>query len=199
VTGLDRNTSVFVNCPFDAEYRPALEAVVYTSVAAGLYPVLGSRGPIASPRTDRILTALKECRYSIHDLSRCRGEGSENLARFNMPLELGMAMALRGVTPTAVDAHEYLILVPDEAYIYQRFVSDLSGLDPLRHDGTPTSVTARVLSWLVSLTETPAPLAPPEVLSRLGVFSSEWAALDREWDGSTPWSRVVEKAAEIAS
>jgi hypothetical protein len=32
-------------------------------------------------------------KYSIHDLSRCTGEGAENFARLNMPLEPGIAMA----------------------------------------------------------------------------------------------------------
>lgn len=41
------------------------------------------------------MKAIRGSKYSVHDLSRCRGEGDENLARFNMPLELGMAMAER--------------------------------------------------------------------------------------------------------
>ncbi len=43
----------------------------------------------------RIVRALANSKYLIHDLSRCTGEGIENVARFNMPLELGMAMARR--------------------------------------------------------------------------------------------------------
>src|SRR4051794_26873514 len=89
-------TSVFINCPFDAEFRSQLNAIVFTCVHAGFFPIVaGSSGRTGRPRLERILTALNLCRYSIHDLSRCRGEGDENLARFNMPLELGMAMALR--------------------------------------------------------------------------------------------------------
>jgi hypothetical protein len=69
----------------------------------------------------------------IHDLSRCTGEGGENLARFNMPLELGMAMARRYMG-TAND-HEWLILAP-KGHAYLRFVSDLAAFDPATHDGT---------------------------------------------------------------
>jgi hypothetical protein len=35
----------------------------------------------------RILRTLSNSKYSIHDLSRFTGEGVENIARFNMPLE----------------------------------------------------------------------------------------------------------------
>lgn len=57
----------------------------------------------------RITRALFGCRYSIHDLSRCKGDGNENLARFNMPPELGMAMALRNLDG---EKHDCLALVP---------------------------------------------------------------------------------------
>jgi hypothetical protein len=44
---------------------------------------------------DRIAKVLGESKYPIHDLSRFQGEGPDNLPRFNMPLELGMALSLR--------------------------------------------------------------------------------------------------------
>lgn len=118
----DLGASVFINCPFDDAFRGQLNAIVFTCVHAGFYPVVaGSSGQSGRPRLERILEALNACRYSIHDLSRCRGEGDENLARFNMPLELGMAMAIRGM-PSPPGAHEYLVLVPDEHYLHQRYI-----------------------------------------------------------------------------
>jgi hypothetical protein len=198
VTALNRDTSVFVNCPFDDTYRRALQAVVYTCVAAGFYPVLGTHGSMATPRMERILEVLSACRYSIHDLSRCRGEGGQNLARFNMPLELGMAVALRGHAPHAHDAHDYLMLVPDEAYIYHQFVSDLSGLDPFMHDGTPDQVSVRVLAWLISLPNAPSGLSPQEVLPKLAEFERAWEEIDRTWHGTPPWGVIVERAVDVA-
>ena len=56
----------------------------------------------AAPRFSRIPTTIAASKYSIHDLSRATGEGSENLARFNMPLELGMAAAFRAPFPAHV-------------------------------------------------------------------------------------------------
>jgi len=41
-----------------------------------------------------------------------------------MPLELGMAMALRGPQP-GPDAHDWTVMVP-EGHIYQKYISDLA-------------------------------------------------------------------------
>ena len=88
--------SVFINCPFDREYAPLFDAIVFATVCCGFMPRSAlESGDVAESRLDRITRAIFNSRYSIHDLSRCGGEGDENLARFNMPLELGMAMAKR--------------------------------------------------------------------------------------------------------
>lgn len=191
--------SVFINCPFDAQFRRQLNAIVFTCVHAGFYPVVaGSSGRTGRPRLERILDALKACRYSIHDLSRCRGEGDKNLARFNMPLELGMAMAIRGVGAPP-DAHEYLVLVPNELHLHQQYISDLAGLDPQTHDGTPPRIVAEVLAWLLTAAEAPAELNPQEVVDKLPRFEAELAELRHVWHGGVPpWPRVVEVAAKVA-
>lgn len=176
-----------------------MRAIVFTCVHAGFYPVTaGSSGQTGRPRLERILAALNACRYSIHDLSRCRGEGDENLARFNMPLELGMAMAIRG-TNAQPNAHEYLVLVQDQQHLYQRYISDLAGLDPQMHNGTPERIVAEVLAWLLTAAEAPAELTPDEVIGKLRKFDETLDALQRTWrDGSLPWARVVEAAAKVA-
>jgi hypothetical protein len=190
--------SVFINCPFDEAFAQQRNAIVFTCAHAGFYPIIASSsGRTGRPRLERILDALRSCRYSIHDLSRCRGEGDENLARFNMPLELGMAMAI-GATG-ARESHEYLVLVPDKLHLHQRYVSDLAGLDPQVHDGTPERMVAEVLAWLLTAAEAPAEVAPDEVIAKLARFEESLAELDRLWQGSAPpWARIVEAAARVA-
>ena len=197
----DAALTVFLNCPFDREYEPLLDAVVFTCVHAGFFPLIASSsGSVAAPRLERILRSLASARFSIHDLSRCHGEGDENLARFNMPLELGMAMAIRGVPANEPASHDYLILVPDEAHAHQRFISDLSGLDPYLHDHTPEAVSARVLSWLVALPEAPGFISPDTVISKLEPFGDAVGNLRREWRGGPPpWRAVIETATRIAA
>jgi hypothetical protein len=115
---LRREISVFINCPFDQDFEDSFFAIVFCVVCCGFVPrcAFESRSD-AEPRMARILKAIRGSKYSVHDLSRCRGEGDENLARFNMPLELGMAMAERFAQRVAARRHDWLPLVLRGAWI----------------------------------------------------------------------------------
>jgi hypothetical protein len=192
-----RDLHVFVNCPFDEEYREQRDAIVFTCVQAGFVPwMAGSTGDVAVPRVERILSAFSQCRYSVHDLSRYQGEGDLNLARFNMPLELGMAMALRGLSPVA-DAHDWLVMVP-EGHAYQRYVSDLAGFDPATHDGSPERVAVAVLSWLMTRPSIDIAVGPDSLIPKLRPFLEAKRSLDADWKGTPPWGRVLDLAVEVA-
>lgn len=136
--------SVFINCPFDHDYQDLLLAVVFSVVAHGFLPrsARETEGD-PEPRFSRILDTIAGSKYSIHDLSRSTGEGGDNLARFNMPLELGMAAALRFEREGSHRPLLWLALVPD-GYAYQKFISDLSGFDPARHDSSVQSIIREV-------------------------------------------------------
>ena len=105
------DSSVFINCPFDAQYTELFDAIVFATTCCGFLARSAlESGTVAEPRMTRIAKALLSSKYSIHDLSRCTGQGGENFARFNMPLELGIAMGRR--ISEGEDAHDWLILVP---------------------------------------------------------------------------------------
>ena len=87
---VDPRQSVFINCPYDSEFAPLFDAIVFATVCCGFVPRSAlESGNVAEPRMERIAKAIFSSKYSFHDLSRCKGEGSEQLARFNMPLEPG--------------------------------------------------------------------------------------------------------------
>lgn len=191
-----RDFSVFVNCPFDDEFRASLDAIIFSCVHAGFFPwMAGSTGDVSVPRVQRILEGLSSCRYSIHDLTRYQGEGSENLGRFNMPLELGMAMAMRGTSPGAQD-HDWMVMVP-EGHIYQRYISDLAGFDPKTHDASAQRVAVAVLAWLATRPKALA-VGPAKVLPKLPEYSQRKRQLDDQWGSSPPWGQVIELAVGIA-
>jgi hypothetical protein len=132
--------SVFINCPYDPEYADLFCAVILTTVAYGFEPRSAREAEHRSEtRFVRITEALTHSKYSIHDLSRFTGEGVDNIARFNMPLELGFAMALKiERQATAGRPHNWLVLVPG-SYEYQ----------PLRfRPGRIRSPAARVVGRL---------------------------------------------------
>ena len=67
-----------------------------------------------------------------------------------MPLELGMAAAFRFEREGSGRPHRWLALVPD-GFAYQRFISDLAGFDPARHDSSVPSIIREVSAWLKTL------------------------------------------------
>ncbi|MEW6347670.1 MAG: hypothetical protein AB1646_01290 [Thermodesulfobacteriota bacterium] len=193
-----RDKSVFINCPFDDDFRPLFESIVFSILCCGFYPRCAVESTSSAlPRIDRILQAITNSKYSIHDLSRCRGEGAANLGRFNMPLELGMAiMAERFPGRKRGYEHDWLLLVPS-GHTYQRFVSDLAGYDPMEHDETPQSVVPQVMSWLETRPDaTPTP-TPSNVLEALPVFNSALERLSGEWCGRVPWIHLISIGLEV--
>jgi hypothetical protein len=193
----ERDFGVFINCPFDKSYRKQLDAIVFTSVQAGFVPwMAGSTGDVAVSRVERIFEGLQACRYSVHDLTRYRGAGPGNLSRFNMPLELGMAMAVRQ-TSHDDDRHDWMFMVPD-GHVYQQYISDLAGFDPRPHNGTAPGVARAVLSWLATREDAKPEVGPAELLRKLPTFSRRKKELDEHWEDRTPWRYVIELAVEVA-
>src|SRR5208282_5897927 len=132
---LRREASVFINCPYDPEYAEIFDALIFSTLCCGFVPRCAiESGTISEPRMTRIVKAMRSSKYSIHDLIRCQGQGDGNLARFNMPLELGMAMA-NSVGARKSSAHDWLVLVP-KGHPYRKYISDLAGYDPTEHDGS---------------------------------------------------------------
>jgi hypothetical protein len=187
---------VFINCPFDPGYAELFDAILFATVCCGFTPRSAlESGSIGEPRLARITRAIFTSRYSIHDLSRCTGEGSENLARFNMPLELGMAMARRYMG--SPDDHEWLVLAP-LGHAYLRFASDLAAFDPATHDGTVKTVVYAVMPWLATRKGSVSRVTPTEVLSSFRRFRAKKRKTASAWGGAPPWSEVVLDAIQVA-
>jgi hypothetical protein len=156
--------SVFLNCPFDDLFAPLFHAAVLTIAALGFTPRCAreSEGE-ADPRIDRISRGLRESKYSIHDLSRFQLEGPDNLPRFNMPLELGMALSLRYLGRDSGAPHNWVALVP-AGFVHQRFISDLAGFDPPSHDQTAASVIRAISGWLTIQPDYSPPSPSPRLI-----------------------------------
>src|ERR1700730_5083943 len=84
---------VFLNYPFDEEFEPFAIAIHFAVVAAGLIPICAK--DVSTPdqfRLELLVDMISNCRFSVHDFSRYKGQGEKNFARFNMPIEMGMAL-----------------------------------------------------------------------------------------------------------
>ena len=195
---IEPEKSVFINCPYDPDFEQRFDAIVFATVCCGFLPRSAlETGSVADSRMERITNAIFSSKYSIHDLSRCRGEGDEHLARFNMPLELGIAMAQRYAKVPKNRRHDWLLLVPD-GHLYMKFVSDLAGFDPVKYDGTEKAIVAKVMTWLATRPDAVRTPQTIQVYEALPAFHQAKEQLRINWGTDPPWADVVIKAREHA-
>jgi hypothetical protein len=144
----DFQRNVFINCPFDNQYIPLFNAMVFAVHDIGFRPRCALEASNAGQfRLAKIMEIIEECKYSIHDLSRTEVDGVSGLPRFNMPLELGIDL---GCQRFGRPHHrEKVCLVLDiERYRYQQFISDISGQDIYAHGGSEQRLIAIIRDWL---------------------------------------------------
>jgi len=147
-----REYQVFLNYPFDNEFEGLANAMHFAVIASGLVPLCARDLSVPDrPRLEMLVDAISNCKYSAHDFSRCTGEGPENFARFNMPVEMGMSLfhALHSQRQVAQTENPgprcaFFVATPHD---YKKFASDLSGLDPLVYD-SETSLLSQMFEWL---------------------------------------------------
>jgi hypothetical protein len=140
--------SVFINCPFDVEFRPLFAATVFAVHAAGFVARSALEISDASQtRLTTICTLIAACRYGIHDLSRTELDRTWALPRFNMPLELGIFLGCKRFGPKRQQRKSILIL-DREAYRYQKFISDIAGQDIVAHQNEPQTAMRHIRDWL---------------------------------------------------
>ncbi len=85
------NNSVFINCPFDGEYKRIFDALVFAVFDCGYVARCTLEiGDASQTRIENILSIIGECKFGIHDISRTELSEGSGLPRFNMPLELGL-------------------------------------------------------------------------------------------------------------
>jgi hypothetical protein len=129
-----KSINVFVNCPFDDEYKPIFEAVIFTIFACGYRPRCAlEENDATNLRLNKIVKLIGDCSKSIHDLSRTQLSAS-GLPRFNMPFELGLMMGAKHFGGKRGEKKSALVMI-EEQYALPRYISDLGGNDPSHHRG----------------------------------------------------------------
>ena len=140
--------NVFINCPFDAAYKPLFDVMVFTIHDCGFIARCALEEEDASQvRIDKIYTIIADCCYGIHDISRIELDETSGFPRFNMPLELGIFLGAKrfGVA----DQKEKKCLILDkEPYRYQQFISDIAGQDIQSHHNEVETIVRVVRNWL---------------------------------------------------
>ena len=130
------DNSVFLNIPYDEKFRRLYLAYISGLIHLGLDPHATIEIPSCRNRLEKILDLVRSCRYSVHDLSRVElDKTSPRTPRFNMPFELGLAVAVSEID----GPHDYFVF---ETVLRRasKSISDLGGADLYIHDGTVEGV-----------------------------------------------------------
>lgn len=144
----DDARQVFVNCPFDVQYAPLFQALVFAVFDCGFRPRCSLEADDASEvRMDKLFRLIEECRYGVHDISRTELDTASGLPRFNMPFELGVFLGAKRYG--SLRQRRKVCLVLDRLpYRYQQFLSDIAGQDICAHHDDPKALITLVRNWL---------------------------------------------------
>jgi hypothetical protein len=146
--------SVFINCPFDGEFEPILQAIMFGIAYLGMTPRLATeRNDGGENRLEKIRGLIEGSKFSIHDLSRCQATRVGEHFRLNMPFELGVDFGCRQYFGTGRSEKKFLIL-EEQRYRFQASISDISGCDIEAYGSdtqkAPQNALRHVRNWLVS-------------------------------------------------
>ena len=143
--------AVFLTIPYDQKFRSLYLAYIVGVCALGLIP----RAALVIPgdrRLDRIFSLIKSCKYSIHDLSRVEiDKVPPRTPRFNMPLELGLAVAWKRL---GTKSHSWFIFESTKRRA-EKSCSDINGTDVYVHDAEVKGVFRQLRNALVRPTHQP--------------------------------------------
>ncbi len=139
--------AVFINCPFDDDFRPILRAMIFTIVASGYHPRCALDATDgAEVRISKIAKIIGECDWGIHDISRVEVSATA-MPRFNMPMELGLHLGAR-LFGEGRHRRKRALILETERHRYDALLSDISGQDIEAHGADPDQAIRCVRNWL---------------------------------------------------
>jgi hypothetical protein len=137
---------VFLNIPFDQDYEPLFVALISALVSIGRVPHCVLEIPDqGAGRLPRILALIRRFPVSVHDLSRINQP-----VRFNMPFELGLAVALYHI-----EKSPKFILLESKKFRLIKTLSDVNGYDPGIHRASAKGVISCILANLGKPSQNP--------------------------------------------
>ncbi len=149
LNGKEDDTSdvdVFLNIPYDRYFVDLFLAYTAGLTSLGLFPRATLEIAGGERRLDRTMDLIRRCRYSLHDLSRVQVDASQSATpRFNMPFELGLAVAWQWAQPKR---HTWFVFEAKSRRI-ERSLSDLSGTDVYIHHGRPSGIFSELTNAFV--------------------------------------------------
>jgi hypothetical protein len=147
-------TNVFINCPFDEEYKLLLlRPLLFTILYLDFEPKISQTKSSSEIRINQIKRYIKESKFGIHDLSRCKPLKRKELPRFNMPYELGLDVGCHEYGGKKFKDKKILVLETDK-YHYLKVLSDIAGQDIENHGDDPKILVRKIRNWFSTVDET---------------------------------------------
>lgn len=177
-----KKQSIFLNIPYDNAFENLFLAYIAGISAFGLIPRAAIEIPFGRQRLDRILSLMRESDYSLHDLSRVQLDRKRpRTPRFNMPFELGLAIALQRGSRSS---HAWIVCesVRDRM---EKSLSDLKGTDASIHDGTIRGLFRELGSIFVRELRQPS---VDEMMAIYRVLRANFAGTLRRAGASSPYN-----------
>jgi hypothetical protein len=143
------NESVFVNCPFDEDYKQIFQSLIFCIYYCGFFPRSALEDNTATEnRLEKIYKMIDESKYGIHDLSRVEVDIINNLPRFNMPFELGLFLGCNKYSESRKQKLKKCMIVDTTPHRFKMSLSDMAGIDGYGHSNNPSEVIKVVRHWL---------------------------------------------------
>ena len=171
--------NVFINSPFDPDYKSLFNALVFAVYDCGFIGRCVLEEDDGSKiRVQKIFEIIAECRLGIHDLSRVEIDRSTKLPRFNMPLELGAFLGAKYYGKNEQKNKACLIL-DSKRYRYQKFISDIAGQDIQAHENSSKRIITIVRNWLRAYSQASIP-SGSVIWKRYSTFKGDLPLLCQE-------------------
>lgn len=145
-------TNVFINCPFDDDYRVLLRPLIFSVIYFDFQPKLSQTQSSSHIRINQIKQHIRDSKFGIHDLSRSKPLKKDELPRFNMPYELGLDIGCCEFGGRKFKGKRILILETDKFH-YQKVLSDIAGQDIENHNDDPATLVRKIRNWFSTVDE----------------------------------------------
>lgn len=158
--------TVFINCPFDTDYRKFFDAICFAIQACGFSPRCALEDQDShQPRVQRIAELVRSSALSIHDLSRVTVPLG-GLPRFNMPFELGLFMGFHW------DNRAPCLVLDTHPSRYRKAISDIAGQDIQNYGSAIAVLIACVRNFLADRART-RPHSPSHIVRNYLLFKEQ--------------------------
>jgi hypothetical protein len=143
------NDNIFINCPFDNDYKSFLDGIVFTIIRCGFIPRCAFEHDDASVnRIDKLYKLIEECKYGIHDISHIALDVDSGYPRFNMPFELGLFLGAKRFGNNE-QKRKNILIFENKKFSSKIYLSDLNGIDPKAHNNNINKLIDQIRNWLV--------------------------------------------------